>query len=46
MTGGTDVTLITADTVSGEFEGVTAEGYTITLTYNNDAIIAHVERVN
>jgi autotransporter-associated beta strand protein len=46
ITGGTDVTLITAETVSGEFESVTAEGYAITLTYNNDAVIAHVESVN
>jgi autotransporter-associated beta strand protein len=46
ITDGTDVTLITAETVSGEFESVTAKGYTITVTYNNDAVIAHVESVN
>jgi hypothetical protein len=45
VTSGTELTLISAETVSGEFESVTADGYKISITYNSDSIVAYVESV-
>ncbi|MGD9216489.1 MAG: phosphatase PAP2 family protein, partial [Desulfobacteraceae bacterium] len=45
VTSGTEFTLISAETVSGEFESVTADGYEISITYNSDSIVAYVESV-
>jgi autotransporter-associated beta strand protein len=39
---GTDITLMTAGAVCGEFENVIAEGYAVRMKYNRDSIIAHV----
>lgn len=36
-------TLITADAIKGEFENVTVNGYKVSITYENDRIIAQVE---
>ena len=43
ITSATDITLVTAGAIRGEFDSVTAVGYTITMKYNDDSIAAHVE---
>jgi autotransporter-associated beta strand protein len=42
IAGTTDITLITAGSIHGKFSSVTAEGYTVSLTYSNNHIIAQV----
>lgn len=41
--GPKDITLITADAIKGEFDHVTADGYEVSVTYEEDRIIAHIE---
>ncbi|MFP7494581.1 phosphatase PAP2 family protein [Terribacillus saccharophilus] len=38
-----DITLISADKVNGEFDNVTADGYDVTITYNENNVMAHIE---
>ncbi|WP_458127140.1 S-layer homology domain-containing protein [Paenibacillus sp. Z3-2] len=40
--GSKDITLITANGITGEFDSVTAEGYDVSVTYEKGRIIAHV----
>ncbi|NMI05157.1 phosphatase PAP2 family protein [Paenibacillus sp. SZ31] len=40
--GSKDITLITANGITGEFDSVTADGYDVTVTYENGRVIAHV----
>lgn len=40
--GSKDITLITANGITGEFDSVTADGYDVTVTYGNGRVIAHV----
>ncbi|WKL04890.1 phosphatase PAP2 family protein [Paenibacillus amylolyticus] len=40
--GSKDITLITANGITGEFDSVTADGYDVTVTYEKGRIIAHV----
>lgn len=40
--GSKDITLITARGVKGQFDRVTADGYDVTVTYEEDRVIAHV----
>lgn len=40
--GSKDITLITANGITGEFDSVTADGYNVTVTYEKGRIIAHV----
>ncbi|WP_415803496.1 S-layer homology domain-containing protein [Marinicrinis lubricantis] len=41
--GSKDMTLITADAIQGEFNHVTADGYEVSVTYEENRIIAHIE---
>ncbi len=41
--GSKNITLITANTILGEFDSVIADGYEVTLTYEKNRIIAHVK---
>lgn len=40
--GSKDITLITANSITGKFANVTAEGYEVSVTYENDRVIAHI----
>jgi LPXTG-motif cell wall-anchored protein len=40
-----DITLMTADKVNGKFDTVTAEGYDVTVTYNENNAVAHIEAI-
>lgn len=40
--GSKDITLITANGITGEFDSITADGYDVTVTYENGRVIAHV----
>ncbi|MBT2282372.1 S-layer homology domain-containing protein [Paenibacillus polymyxa] len=40
--GSKDITLITANGITGEFDSVTADGYDVTVTYEKGRVIAHV----
>ncbi|MFP7254863.1 phosphatase PAP2 family protein [Terribacillus goriensis] len=37
-----DITLMTADKVNGEFDNITADGHEVTVTYNENSIVAHI----
>lgn len=37
-----DITLVTADKVNGEFDNITADGHDVTVTYNENSIVAHI----
>lgn len=41
----TDITLITADMVNGEFDHVTADGYKVTVTYDKDRVVANISPI-
>ncbi|MFC4403650.1 S-layer homology domain-containing protein [Gracilibacillus xinjiangensis] len=38
-----DFTLITANKVKGKFDNVTANGYNVSVTYEDNSVIAHIE---
>lgn len=40
-----DITLFTADSVEGKFDNITADGYDVTVTYNNDSVVAHIKEI-
>ncbi|MNI98058.1 hypothetical protein D3C73_1568260 [compost metagenome] len=40
--GSKDITLITANGINGEFDRVTADGYEVTVSYEDNRVIAHV----
>ncbi len=42
INGSKDITILTAGAVKGEFDRVTADGYDVTVTYEEDRVIAHV----
>ncbi|UOQ49857.1 phosphatase PAP2 family protein [Gracilibacillus caseinilyticus] len=37
-----NITLMTADKVKGKFDNVTADDYEVTITYNNNSVVAHI----
>lgn len=41
--GAQDITLMTANKLKGEFDNVTATGYNVTITYEENSVIAHIE---
>ncbi|QXE02295.1 phosphatase PAP2 family protein [Terribacillus sp. DMT04] len=41
-----DITLMTADKVNGKFDTVTADGYDVTVTYNDNSAVAHIEPID
>ncbi|TDQ34744.1 S-layer homology domain-containing protein [Aureibacillus halotolerans] len=41
--GAKDITLISASNVKGQFDNVTADGYNVTVTYEDQRVIAHIE---
>ncbi|RKL65256.1 hypothetical protein CR203_21520 [Salipaludibacillus neizhouensis] len=41
--GAQDMTLMTANKVKGKFDNVTAYGYNVTVTYEDNSVIAHIE---
>ncbi|WP_236570599.1 S-layer homology domain-containing protein [Paenibacillus sp. An7] len=42
INGSKDITIISAGTVKGKFDHVSADGYDVTVTYEEDRIIAHI----
>ncbi len=40
------ITLMTADKVNGTFDSVTADDYEVTVTYDNNSVIAHIKAVD
>ncbi|KAB8126663.1 phosphatase PAP2 family protein [Gracilibacillus oryzae] len=41
--GAKEITLITGNEVIGQFDNVTADGYNLTVTYEDNSVIAHIE---
>ncbi|WP_275669638.1 phosphatase PAP2 family protein [Metabacillus litoralis] len=41
----TDITLMTADKVEGKFDNVTADDYEVSVTYNNNSVVAHIKAI-
>ncbi|WP_112179764.1 phosphatase PAP2 family protein [Paraliobacillus zengyii] len=41
-----DITLMTAGDVSGQFDNITADDYEVTVTYNNNSVVAHVKAID
>ncbi|MDQ0232894.1 phosphatase PAP2 family protein [Metabacillus malikii] len=37
-----NITLMTADKVNGKFDHITADDYEVTVTYNEDSVVAHI----
>ncbi|UOQ83431.1 phosphatase PAP2 family protein [Gracilibacillus salinarum] len=41
-----DITLMTANQVKGTFDNVTAGVYDVSVTYNNDSVVAHIDEID
>ncbi|QGH32752.1 phosphatase PAP2 family protein [Gracilibacillus salitolerans] len=41
-----NITLMTADKVKGKFDNVTADDYKVTVTYNNNSVVAHIKAID
>ncbi|WP_347836204.1 phosphatase PAP2 family protein [Gracilibacillus sp. JCM 18860] len=41
-----NITLMTADKVEGKFDNVTADDYEVTVTYNNNSVVAHIKAID
>lgn len=41
-----NITLMTADKVNGKFDNITADDYEVTVTYNENSVVAHINAVD
>ncbi|WP_235988942.1 phosphatase PAP2 family protein [Aquibacillus kalidii] len=41
-----NITLMTADQVKGNFDNITADDYEVTVTYNNNSVVAHIQAID
>ncbi|MDL4841958.1 phosphatase PAP2 family protein [Aquibacillus rhizosphaerae] len=41
-----NITLMTADNVKGEFDNITADDYEVTVTYNNNSVVANFKAID
>lgn len=41
-----NITLMTAGNVTGQFDNITADDYEVTVTYNNNSVVAHVKEID